>query len=215
MTVEKKEIEELQKIVSRKLDELHLAANPDSAEIFDLSMLDSNISLFLLAAEFQDDPIELKSSDKLIIDALKKYRSEFSKEADPEAFTDEAYVASSEIIDLIDQFQERLDAHPEKIYAANIKARFDVARAVLKQVAALKRETKKNLKLWKSQEMPLPFSAPAKAATKAKSEKRAEASRRNGMKGGRPPKKTTAQAAPSPATPVSQSPDDEVLAQKA
>lgn len=39
--------------------------------MFDLNMLDSNISLFLLAAEFKDDPLELKPSDKLIIEALK------------------------------------------------------------------------------------------------------------------------------------------------
>ena len=213
MIVEKKEIEELQKIVSRKLDELNLAANPDSAEIFDLSMLDSNISLFLLAAEFQDDPIELNPSDKLIIDALKKFRGDFPREADPEAFTDEAYVAASEIIDLIDQFYERLDAHPERIYAANIKARFDVARAALKQVASLKRETKKNLKLWKSQEVPLPFAAAPKS-TKAKSEKRAEASRRNGMKGGRPPKKSTAQAAPAPESTAPQPSGDKEPSQK-
>ena len=214
MIVEKKEIEELQKIVSRKLAELQLAANPDSAEIFDLSMLDSNISLFLLAAEFQDDPIELKSSDKLIIDALKKYRGDFPREADPEAFTDEAYVAASEIIDLIDQFQERLDTHPERIYAANIKARFDVARVALKQVAALKRETKKNLKLWKSQEVPLPFAASPKS-TKAKSEKRAEASRRNGQKGGRPRKTAPVQDAAPSATAVPQPADDVTAAQKA
>ena len=209
MTVEKKEIEELKKIVSRKLDELNLSANPDSAEIFDLSMLDSNISLFLLVAEFQGDPIELNPSDKMIIDALKKFRGDFSKDVDPESFTDEAYVAASEIIDLIDQFQERLDAHPERIYAANIKARFDVARSALKQVAALKRETKKSLKLWKSQEVPLPFAAAPKS-TKAKSEKRAEASRRNGMKGGRPPKKAAVQAAPEPSAPDDGAP----LAQK-
>ena len=212
MIVEKKEIEELQKIVSRKLAELQLAANPDSAEIFDLSMLDSNISLFLLAAEFQDDPIELKSSDKLIIDALKKYRVDFSRDADPEVFTDEAYVAASEILDLIDQFYERLDAHPERIYAANIKARFDVARVALKQVAALKRETKKNLKLWKSQEVPLPF-ASAQKSTKAKSERRAEASRRNGQKGGRPRKTAPVQDPAPSATAVPQPAGDATAAQ--
>ena len=75
MTIEKKEIIELQKSVERKIEELQLSAKPDSAQIFDLNMLDSNISLFLLAAEFKDDPLELKPSDKLIIEALKKFRS--------------------------------------------------------------------------------------------------------------------------------------------
>ena len=108
MTIEKKEIIELQKSVERKIEELQLSAKPDSAQIFDLNMLDSNISLFLLAAEFKDDPVELKPSDKLIIEALKKFRSDSTKEIDIETFAKEAATAANEILSLIDQFEERI-----------------------------------------------------------------------------------------------------------
>ena len=186
MTIEKKEIIELQKSVERKIEELQLSAKPDSAQIFDLNMLDSNISLFLLAAEFKDDPLELKPSDKLIIEALKKFRSGSTKEI--ETFAKEAATAANEILSLIDQFEERIEDSTEKIFCANLKARLDSAYSSIQQIAFLKNEGKKNLKLWQTQEIPLPVSNAGKILGKIKSEKKAAASRANGKKGGRPSK---------------------------
>ena len=177
MTIEKKEIIELQKSVERKIEELQLSAKPDSAQIFDLNMLDSNISLFLLAAEFKDDPVELKPSDKLIIEALKKFRSNSTKEIDIETFAKEAAAAANEILSLIDQFEEQIEDSTEKIFCANIKVRLDSAYSSIQQIAFLKNEGKKNLKLWQTQEIPLSVS-------------NAAASRANGKKGGRPSKNT-------------------------
>lgn len=188
MTIEKKEIIELQKSVERKIEELQLSAKPDSAQMFDLNMLDSNISLFLLAAEFKDDPLELKPSDKLIIEALKKFRSGSTKKIDIETFAKEAATAANEILSLIDQFEERIEDYTEKIFCANLKARLDSAYSSIQQIAFLKNEGKKNLKLWQTQEIPLPVSNAGKILGKIKSEKKAAASRANGKKGGRPSK---------------------------
>ena len=190
MTIEKKEIIELQKSVERKIEELQLSAKPDSAQIFDLNMLDSNISLFLLAAEFKDDPVELKPSDKLIIEALKKFRSNPTKEIDIETFAKEAAAAANEILSLIDQFEEQIEDSTEKIFCANIKVRLDSAYSSIQQIAFLKNEGKKNLKLWQTQEIPLSVSNAGKILGKIKSEKKAAASRANGKKGGRPSKNT-------------------------
>lgn len=190
MTIEKKEIIELQKSVERKIEELQLSAKPDSAQIFDLNMLDSNISLFLLAAEFKDDPVELKPSDKLIIEALKKFRSNSTKEIDIETFAKEAAAAANEILSLIDQFEEQIEDSTEKIFCANIKVRLDSAYSSIQQIAFLKNEGKKNLKLWQTQEIPLSVSNAGKILGKIKSEKKAAASRANGKKGGRPSKNT-------------------------
>lgn len=190
MTIEKKEIIELQKSVERKIEELQLSAKPDSAQIFDLNMLDSNISLFLLAAEFKDDPVELKPSDKLIIEALKKFRSNSTKEIDIETFAKEAAAAANEILSLIDQFEEQIEDSTEKIFCANLKARLDSAYSSIQQIAFLKNEGKKNLKLWQTQEIPLSVSNAGKILGKIKSEKKAAASRANGKKGGRPSKNT-------------------------
>ncbi len=190
MTIEKKEIIELQKSVERKIEELQLSAKPDSAQIFDLNMLDSNISLFLLAAEFKDDPVELKPSDKLIIEALKKFRSNSTKEIDIETFAKEAAAAANEILSLIDQFEEQIEDSTEKIFCANIKVRLDSAYSSIQQIAFLKNKGKKNLKLWQTQEIPLSVSNAGKILGKIKSEKKAAASRANGKKGGRPSKNT-------------------------
>lgn len=190
MTIEKKEIIELQKSVERKIEELQLSAKPDSAQIFDLNMLDSNISLFLLAAEFKDNPVELKPSDKLIIEALKKFRSNSTKEIDIETFAKEAAAAANEILSLIDQFEEQIEDSTEKIFCANIKVRLDSAYSSIQQIAFLKNEGKKNLKLWQTQEIPLSVSNAGKILGKIKSEKKAAASRANGKKGGRPSKNT-------------------------
>ena len=172
MTIEKKEIIELQKSVERKIEELQLSAKPDSAQIFDL----------------KDDPLELKPSDKLIIEALKKFRSGSTKEIDIETFAKEAATAANEILSLIDQFEERIEESTEKIFCENLKARLDSAYSSIQQIAFLKNEGKKNLKLWQTQEIPLPVSNAGKILGKIKSEKKAAASRANGKKGGRPSK---------------------------
>ena len=76
----------------------------------------------------------------------------------------------------------------EKIFCANLKARLDSAYSSIQQIAFLKNEGKKNLKLWQTQEIPLPVSNAGKILGKIKSEKKAAASRANGKKGGRPSK---------------------------
>ena len=64
----------------------------------------------------------------------------------------------------------------------------DSAYSSIQQIAFLKNEGKKNLKLWQTQEIPLPVSNAGKILGKIKSEKKAAASRANGKKGGRPSK---------------------------
>ena len=66
----------------------------------------------------------------------------------------------------------------------------DSAYSSIQQIAFLKNEGKKNLKLWQTQEIPLSVSNAGKILGKIKSEKKAAASRANGKKGGRPSKNT-------------------------
>ncbi len=196
MTVEKKEIVELQKSIEHKIQELHLSPNPDSAQIFDLNMLDSNISLFLLAAEFKDDPIELKANDKIIIDALKTFRVKSVKESSIELLAKKSALLADEILDLITQFEENIENSSEKQFAKNIKERLDLAYGAIRQISALKTETKKNIKLWQNEEVPLPVSNAGKILGKIKTEKKAASSRENGKKGGRPRKISATAKAP-------------------
>lgn len=188
MIVEKKEIVELQKYIERKINEMNLSPKPDSAKIFDLNMLDSNISLFLLGAEFRDGPLELTAKDKLIIDTLRSFRNSSVKEMDIADVANDIALAATEILDLINMLEDRVSAIPEKTFTDNVKSRLDSAYEAIRQLTELKKTQKQLIKEWQTSEIPLPLTNAGKLLGRVKSEKKAAASRENGKKGGRPRK---------------------------
>ena len=188
MIVEKEEILELQKHVERRINEMNLSPKPDSAKIFDLNMLDSNISLFLLGAEFKEGPLELTAGDRLIIQALREFRNESVKERDISEIANEIADAAVEILDLMNILEERVSQIQEEIFVKNVKIRIDTAYETIRQLKDLKKAPKKTIKEWETQEIGLPLTNAGKLLGMVKTEKKAAASRENGKKGGRPRK---------------------------
>lgn len=194
MVVDKNEIIELQKHIERKINEMNLSPKPDSAKIFDLNMLDSNISLFLLGAEFRDGPLELTAKDRLISDALRKFRNGSVNERDFGDVAKEIADASLEILDLINHLEDKIENLNEKIFAENVKARLSPAYESIRQLTDLKKAGKRELKEWQTKEIPLPLTNAGKLLGRVKTEKKAKASRENGKKGGRPRKNAAPKA---------------------
>jgi Mg-chelatase subunit ChlI len=190
MTVEKKEIVELQKAVARKIKELQDSSG-DSVQLFDLNMLDSHISLFLLAAEFKDDPIKLGADDKYIVDALKKFRNEKKIQLDAEDLLKEVSASVRETLEILDQLDDLMEKCGEKVLTENFRMRIDFSYELLKQLENLQSAPRRILKQWQSEKIPLPLSTAGKLLGSAKSEKKSASSRANGKKGGRPPKNKT------------------------
>lgn len=191
MIVEKKDIIELQKHIERRINEMNLSPKPDSAKIFDLNMLDSNISLFLLGAEFRDGPLELTAKDKVIIDALREFKTTAVKEMDISDVAADIALSAKEILDLIENLEEQTANINEKTFAGNVKTRLDQAYEVIRQLTDLKKASKTELKEWQTREIPLPLTNAGKLLGRVKSDKKAAASRENGKKGGRPRKDGT------------------------
>ena len=97
MIVNREELEELQGVTQKKLQELSKNGSADFSEKFVLQNLDSNITLVLNSDK--GELIELGSRDKIIKDALLEYRADIAKIHSEIAFAGELSFYASQSLD--------------------------------------------------------------------------------------------------------------------
>ena len=148
MTVERQELEELQIYVQKNLRKLSSSPEPDSASLFDLQNMDSNISFILSSADMQHtDIIELGTKDRSVKDFLLRYRKEnLSQEGAGQFITDVAFNAT-EALNSVNSALGLLKDCGEPVLKKNLEKALDMAGQALNQIVSLK-DSPKKLKTW-------------------------------------------------------------------
>lgn len=197
MTVETKEIFELQKYVLRQIEKIKSSQNPDNAKLFDLNILDSNLSLLVSSLEQSSESdasskqeIELGTRDTQIKNALLEFRKTKKFNSSFENISFQYSQVSSQIIEEINNLIENLKLYENqeesKILSENLRIRFQEAKNLLGEISNLPNLSKKNQKLWQTEKIPLSAKSAASTLGSIKSQKKSLASQKNGKKGGRP-----------------------------
>ena len=194
MNVEKAELSELQKYVEKRIAKLSSDKNSDASELFDLNILDSTISLLLLSADEKKETVSLTQNDKIVKEALSKYRRKFSVGKKSRIALDEISSGAEELCIELASLKKKasFDLTDEKILSKNVQDRLDFAFALLDEIAAIKSSGKKTVEKWMTQKIPLPQKNAASIMGSVRTPKKAAASRKNGKKGGRPKKNSSA-----------------------
>ena len=187
MKVEKKELIELHKMITKKIEKNSMSSKPDSTKLFDLNMIDSNLSL-LLSMNEDKKVIELTRTDSKIKDALKEFRKNTKTKTDSMDLFNDIQDIAEDVSTAINKALKKVSAFNEEILVSNINTRLNQALYLMNEIIEASTKTKKLKKQWLTEKIPLPSKNAASQLGSIKSEKKAIASRENGKKGGRPKK---------------------------
>lgn len=139
MIVNKEELEELQGVTQKKLQELSKTGSADFSEKFVLQNLDSNITLVLNSDK--GELIELGSRDKIIKDALLEYRADIAKIHSEIAFAGElSFYASQSLVMLENMIQALPD--DEINLKNNLAAEISLLEPSIKKMIAFAKNDK-------------------------------------------------------------------------
>ena len=115
MIVNREELDELQGVTQKKLQELSKNGSADFSEKFVIQNIDSNITLVLNSDK--GELIELGSRDKIIKDALLEYRADIAKIHSEIAFAGElSFYASQSLVMLENMIQALPDDYTATVY---------------------------------------------------------------------------------------------------
>lgn len=190
MIIEVKELEALQRNIQEEIKSLSKSDTIDNSRLFDLKILDSNLSLLLMGAD-KEKSIELGPFDKQIKKEILDFRLNNKSKPAAEIYIEEVSLNCEEISTSLKALIEKVENYDEEILAKNFMARLKKALLYTEELSELKNKTKKEKKEWQNQTIPLSIKGAAATLGSAKTAKKAQAARENGKKGGRPRKTKT------------------------
>jgi hypothetical protein len=190
MIIEVKELEALQSNIQEEIKSLSKNDTIDNSRLFDLKILDSNLSLLLMGAD-KEKNIELGPFDKQIKKEILDFRLNNKSKPAAEIYIEEVSLNCEEISTSLKALIEKVENYDEEILAKNFMTRLKKALLYTEELSELKYKTKKEKMEWQNQTIPLSIKGAAATLGSAKTAKKAQAARENGKKGGRPRKNKT------------------------
>ena len=190
MKVTLKDLRKLEDDVSEQIQDLTIVPNSDFEKLAELRTLSFNISIIFLrhSMEKESTVIELgkNEGERLIVEALKPIRvKDVQSRIRSVDFVDNISDMALELIQRIDELKGGMKGS-RSILSENIMYRLNAAGNYLGEIASLK-DDEELLAEWKKNRIQ-EVQIAASVLGQSKSEKKSEAARENGRKGGRPRK---------------------------
>lgn len=144
MTVDKKELEDLQLYIQKNLRKISAQPKPDSTAIFDLQTLDSNVSFILSSSQMlKTEKIELGTRDKNVIDNLLQYRKDnYVTDGDNQFLSDIVFNAQ-EALFRINEALSLIKDCDNPVLSKNLEKAFGKASEALEHIKSLNENPRK------------------------------------------------------------------------
>lgn len=148
MIVSKAELEELQGVTEKRIQDLERKPSDDFSAKFILQTLDSNITLILNSSAPESTVVELGTRDSIVTEALVNYRAEIAQKHAELAYAGEIAYYANEALKLLEKIQKAVPQKEINLYN-NIGAKLSLVEPQLKDLASFLKTDKVVSKLRK------------------------------------------------------------------
>ncbi|MCR5217154.1 hypothetical protein [Treponema sp.] len=192
MKVEVKELKVLLDYVENKISRLETSGIASSAELFDLNIVDSNLTL-LLSTIGDAKEYDLTDRHPHIKKALAEYRENFSIKNDETSLLEQISSSCRSAINGLKKIKKAAAETSNPYLERNVGIRLDFAEVLINEIASINELSHKEMKKWLLQNIDVDGKIGARILGSKTSPLKAETARQNGKKGGRPSSKEKAE----------------------
>jgi len=186
MKVEVKELKVLLDYVENKIARLETSGSASSAELFDLNIVDSNLTLLLSTIEDKTE-YDLTDRHPHIKKALMEYRDNFSTKNDDTHLLEQISSSCRNAINGLRKIQKAAADTSNPFLERNVGIRLEFAEVLINEIASINELSHKEMQQWLLQNVDVDGKIGARILGSKTSLSKAAAARENGKKGGRPP----------------------------